>query len=138
MSAKIYEPLHYAISVSDIDAAIVWFEDVLNFKLLSKSEILPMGFKTGIMDNGSGFQVEIFEPRQAKPLPEERLLPDTDNMVIGNKHLAFLVDDLDEVVKGFIEKNIEFAKEPFRIAGLYCTFIYGPDKVLMEFVEKIS
>ncbi len=136
MSAKIYEPLHYAISVSDMDAAIAWFENVLDFRFLSKSEMTPMGFKAGFMDNGSGFQLEIFEPAEPKPLPEERLLPNTDNMVIGNKHLAFRVDDLDEVVKGFREKNVEFAMEPFHAFDLYCTFIYGPDKILMEFIQK--
>jgi hypothetical protein len=38
-----------------------------------------MGFRAGFMDNGAGFELEIFEPSEPKPLPEERLRPNTDN-----------------------------------------------------------
>lgn len=136
MSDRIYNPLHYAISVHDMDEAVHWFEYVLNFKLLSKSEMMPMGFKAGFMDNGNGFELEIFEPENAKPLPEERLLPNTDNLVIGNKHLAFQVDDLDEVYAEFKEKNVEIVMEPFHAFDLYCMFVYGPDKILIEFIQR--
>ncbi len=39
MSKRVYEPLHYAISVNDMDSTIKWFEEMLNFKLISKSEM---------------------------------------------------------------------------------------------------
>lgn len=136
MSDRIYNPLHYAISVHDMDAAIGWFEDILNFKLIFKSEMTPMGFKAAFMDNGNGFELEIFEPENASPLPEERLLPNTDNLVVGNKHLAFRVDDLDTVYAEFKEKNVEMVMEPFHAFGMYCMFVYGPDKILMEFIQR--
>lgn len=133
----IYEPLHLAVSVRDMDAAIAWFEEILNFRLRSKSEMTPMGFKAAFMENGKGFELEIFEPEKPQPLPEERLLPNTDNMVIGNKHLAFKVPDLDAVHAYFKEKNVAFVMEPFHAFGMYCMFIYGPDKILIEFIQEV-
>lgn len=136
MSDRIYRPLHFAITVDDMDEAIAWFEDVLNFKLRMKSEMTPMGFKAGFMDNGEGFEVEIFEPAEVKPLPEERKLPNTDNLTIGNKHLAFKVDDLEKVHQEFVEKGIEIVMPPFDAFGLHCAFIHGPAGILIEFIEK--
>ena len=42
MEKRIFRPLHYAISVSDMDSAIQWFETNLNFRLRMKSEMTPM------------------------------------------------------------------------------------------------
>jgi hypothetical protein len=38
------------------------------------------------------------------------------------------VDDLNEVCAELKEKNVEIVMEQFHAFGLYCAFIYGPDK----------
>ena len=66
-----YKPLHVGISVSNIEDAAAWFEDVLGFTLREKSEFTPMGFRVAFLDNGGGFEVELFENKETKPAPKE-------------------------------------------------------------------
>ena len=137
MSEIRYKPLHVGISVSNLETAIEWFEDVLGFTLREKSPFVPMGFRVAFLDNGDGFEVELFENIETKPVPEERLHPDTDSKTQGTKHIAFQVDDLDKELAYFKTKGIEPVMGPAECFGLYVAFIYGPDNVLIEFIELI-
>jgi len=135
MSDVRYKPLHVGISVSNLEKAIDWFDDILGFKLREKSEFTPMGFRVAFLDNGGGFEVELFENKETKPVPEERLHPDSDSKTQGTKHVAFEVDDLDAELAWFKSKGIEPVMGPAECFGLYVAFIYGPDNVLIEFIE---
>ena len=130
-----YKPLHVGISVSNIEDAAAWFVDVLGFTLREKSEFTPMGFRVAFLDNGGGFEVELFENKDTKPAPEERSHPDSDSKTQGTKHIAFEVDNLDAELAYFKSKGIEPVMGPTHCFGLYVAFIHGPDKVLIEFIE---
>ena len=130
-----YSPLHIGISVSNIEDAVAWFEDVLGFTLRDKSEFTPMGFRVAFLDNGGGFEVELFENKETKPPSEDRFHPDLDSKTQGTKHIAFEVDDLDAELAYFKTKGIEPVMGPVECFGLYVAFIHGPDKVLLEFIE---
>lgn len=136
MSGRIYKPLHCGISVSDLEKGIRWFEEILGFQLLSKSEMTPMGFRAAFLSNGDGFEIELFEYKAPKPLPEGRLLPDDDLQTLGTKHIAFAVDNLDEVIAELKAKKVQVVMEPFMAFGMYCSFIYGPDNVLIEMIQR--
>jgi methylmalonyl-CoA/ethylmalonyl-CoA epimerase len=131
-----YKPLHVGISVSNLDGGIAWFEDVLGFTLREKSEFTPMGFRVAFLDNGAGFEIELFENKETKPVPEERLHPDTDSKTQGTKHIAFEVEDLDKELAWFKSKGIDPVMGPAKCFGLYVAFIYGPDKTLIEFIQR--
>ncbi|MDR1246733.1 MAG: VOC family protein [Clostridiales Family XIII bacterium] len=135
MSNVRYKPLHVGISVSNLENAIAWFEDVLGFTLRDKSDFVPVGFRVAFLDNGAGFEIELFENRETKPAPEERLHPDTDSKTQGTKHIAFEVDDLDKELAYFKSKGIEPVMGPAMCFGLYVAFIHGPDNVLIEFIQ---
>jgi len=123
------------MSVSNLESAIDWFGDVLGFTLREKSELTPMGFRVAFLDNGDGFEVELFENQETQPVPEGSLHPDTDSKTQGTKHIAFEVDDLDAELAYFKTKGIEPVMGPAVCFGLYVAFIYGPDKILIEFIE---
>ncbi len=135
MSMIRYKPLHVGISVRNLETAIMWFEDVLGFTLRDKTDFVPVGFRVAFLDNGGGFEVELFENRETKPVPEERLHPDTDSKTQGTKHIAFEVDDLDAELAYFKTKGIEPVMGPAVCFGLYVAFIYGPDNILIEFIQ---
>ena len=135
MAEARYKPLHVGISISNMEEAIKWFEDVLGFTLREKSDFVPMGFRVAFLDNGDGFEIELFENKETKPSLEERWHPDTDSKTQGTKHLAFEVDDLDKELAWFESKGIKPVMGPKRVFGLYVAFIHGPDKVLLEFIE---
>jgi len=130
-----YKPLHVGISVSNIEDSIAWFEDVLGFTLRDKTDFTPMGFRVAFLDNGGGFEIELFENKETKPPSEERFLPDSDSKTQGTKHIAFEVEDLDAELAYFKTKGIEPVMGPKRVFGLYVAFIHGPDKVLLEFIQ---
>ena len=131
-----YKPLHIGISVSNMEESIAWFEDVMGFKFREKSEVIPeLGFRVAFLDNGGGFEVELFEHQESKAAPEDRLHPDTDARTRGNKHLAFEVDDLDKELAYFETKGIKPVMGPKVCFGLYVAFIHGPDDVLIELIE---
>ena len=136
MSNAKFKPLHFGMSVSNLENAIKWFEDILGFTLRDKvAEFTPMGFKVAFMSNNDGFEVELFENRETKPVPEERLHPDNDSKTQGTKHIAFEVQDLDALLEYFKSKNIEIVLGPTSVFGLYVAYIYGPDKILIEFIQ---
>ena len=130
-----YKPLHVGISVSNLENGIEWFEDVLGFRLREKTGFVPMGFRVAFLENGGGFEVELFENQETKPVPEERLHPDTDSKTQGTKHIAFEVEDLDKELAWFETKGIKPVMGPKKVFGLYVAFIYGPDNILIEFIQ---
>jgi catechol 2,3-dioxygenase-like lactoylglutathione lyase family enzyme len=130
-----YKPLHVGISVSNLEDGIAWFEDILGFTLREKSDFVPVGFRVAFLDNGGGFEVELFENKETKPASEERFHPDTDSKTQGTKHIAFEVDDLEKELAYFKTKGIEPVMGPKVCFGLYVAFIHGPDKVLIELIE---
>ena len=124
------------MSVSNLDEAIKWFEDMLGFTLRQKvSEYTPMGFKVAFMNNGAGFEIELFQHRDSLPVPPERHVPDVDIKTQGTKHIAFQVDDLDALLEYLKSKNVEVVMGPKAVFGLYVAFIHGPDKILIEFIQ---
>ena len=135
MSDVRYKPLHVGISVSNLEDAIEWFKDVLGFTLREKTDFIPLGFRVAFLENGGGFEVELFENKETKPPAEERLHPDTDSKTQGTKHIAFEVEDLDKELAYFATKGIVPVMGPKEAFGLYVAFIHGPDNVLIEFIE---
>jgi len=125
---------HGGVNVPDLEAAIVWYRDVLGFEVERRFEIPPAKAKVAMVKNGA-MRFEIFEKEDAKPLPEERRLPITDLQTHGNKHVAFQVDDIDVMLAHFEKHQVEvpFAvKEDF---GRGC-FIRDCAGNLIEFVEE--
>jgi hypothetical protein len=54
----------------------------------------------------------------------------------GTKHVCFLAPDLDAMVGHFEANDVTVVMGPIKAAGLYLTFVHGPDDVLTEFEEQ--
>ncbi|HEY2684825.1 MAG TPA: VOC family protein [Steroidobacteraceae bacterium] len=85
---------HGAMSVPDIEAAVVWWDRILDFKLLKRFRIAAIPAEVAMLQNGP-LHIELFELAAAKPLPPERREPDTDLLTHGNKHVSFAVHDVE-------------------------------------------
>lgn len=129
------KPLHCGMSVSDLDASIRWFHDILGFEEVSRSELPDVGFRLAFLRNGA-FEVELFQCYEFKPLPEERKMPNDDVKTLGTKHICFAVDNLDKLADHCRANGVDFAMEPFHLLGNYACFIHGPDDILIEFIER--
>ena len=118
----------------DLDTAIAWYGDVLGFELERRFHIEAASAKAAFVRKGP-LRFELFEVAGAAPLPEDRRHPPSDLKTHGNKHIAFVVDDLDAFLAEMEAKSADIAfivREEF---GSGC-FIRDCAGNLIEFVTE--
>jgi methylmalonyl-CoA/ethylmalonyl-CoA epimerase len=109
-------PHHVGISVPDLEAAIVWYQDMLGFSVVKRADMGPLNAKLAFIKNGN-FYIELFEVKGASPLPDARRYPDTDLKTHGTKHLCLVVDNLPEVAAILKEKGVDIAMDGIARGG---------------------
>ena len=128
-------PHHFGMSVSDLDAAIDWFDKVLGFELDRKEDFLaPQGINIAFVKNGD-FSVELFEHKEAEPASPERSVPNQDIRTLGNKHMCFQISDMGAMLERIKVNNVTIAMGPFEAPGSVAAFILGPDGALVEIIQ---
>lgn len=121
---------HIAIICSDYEKSKTFYVDVLGLKIIReiyRSE--RQSYKLDLSLKGK-FVIELF----SFPHPPERT---SRPEAAGLRHLAFEVNNLDEVVATLKTKNI--VAEAIRIdefTGKRFTFIADPDDLPIEFYQK--
>ena len=128
-------PHHFGMSVSDLDAAIDWFDKVLGFELDRKEDFLAAhGIHIAFVKNG-GFSVELFQHDQAHPASPERSVPNEDIRTLGNKHMCFQISDMDAMLERIHANDVTVALGPFEAPGSVAAFVLGPDGALVELIQ---
>jgi catechol 2,3-dioxygenase-like lactoylglutathione lyase family enzyme len=85
-------PHHNGINVKDIDSSIAWYRNILGFELIAR-DLLPGRPRMAFLKSGD-FYIELFEAKNAPPLPESQLQVYSGiDETIGIKQVAFTVDD---------------------------------------------
>jgi methylmalonyl-CoA/ethylmalonyl-CoA epimerase len=129
------QPHHCGMSVSNLDAAIEWFDRVLDFKLDRKEDFLAaQGVHIAFVRNGN-FCIELFEHAQAQPASPERSIPNEDIKTLGNKHMCFQVSDMEAMLDRLKENEVTVVLGPFEAPGSIACFVHGPDKLLIELLQ---
>jgi len=126
---------HVGVSVPELDAAIGWYCKVLGFELQRRFPIEAIPAQVAILRNGP-LHVELFEVPQAAAASPERGIPDRDVHTHGNKHVAFTVENLTELVEELRRRGadivwhrqFEFGANAFirDNSGNLIEFIQGP------------
>ena len=124
---------HGGVSVPDLEAAIAWYGEVLGFELESRFDIEAAKAKAAFVIKGP-LRFEIFEVAGAASLPEDRRHPPADLRTHGNKHLAFVVKDLDVFLTQVRAKGADVAFIVDEAFGRGC-FLRDCAGNLIEFVE---
>ena len=121
---------HIAIICSDYQRSKSFYTEVLGFSIIREVyRAERQSYKLDLALHGE-YILELF----SFPNPPSRL---SRPEAMGLRHLAFEVNNLDEVVNKMIEKQI--IPEPIRIdefTGKRFTFISDPDLLPIEFYEK--
>ena len=126
--------LHAGISVYDMRQSLAWYAENLGFQLLRDDGFVP-GLDARICFMGKdGFELELFEYKAPKPLPEDRLAPNTDLQTVGTKHIAFAVRGMDALKAALVKKGVEIAHET-EMNGDHVMFIRDCNGVLIELIE---
>ena len=135
MAISIVNTNHFAVSVSDFDRSIEWYERVLGFKLLCRNIIEPISTPVAHLDSpDSGFMLEIFCPPDSLPVPEDRKMPNTDMRTQGNKHFSLTIEDHEQTLLELEELEVPVVFTSLAW-GTYCIFIHDPDGNLIELFE---
>lgn len=131
-------PHHFGMSVSDLDAAIDWFDNVLGFELDRKEDFLAKhGVHIAFVKKGD-FSIELFQHDQAQPASPERSVPNEDIRTLGNKHMCFQTPDLDAVLTRLAAYHGTIVMGPFDAPGSRAAFILGPDGALVEVLQPTA
>ena len=122
---------HVAINARDITRSKAFYSDLLG---LTPGEIVDMGdlilHYLRLPDNSA---IELFEHKDRSIYDE---LETKESFV---KHIAFYVDNIDELNQKLIQNNIVFKMdlcvlEPLKVKALLC---FDPDGVIVELAQGI-
>jgi catechol 2,3-dioxygenase-like lactoylglutathione lyase family enzyme len=146
------EIFHFSFTVSDIEASIIWYRDVLGLEFVHRQRQENeytrqlVGMPDAIMEVAQ-FKVPGIGPRLSthvielvqyvQPIGEQHHHRLND---VGTPHIAFLVTDIQSLYDRLLAAGVRFRTPPIRIAagvnqgGLVCYF-HDPDGFLLEMQE---
>ncbi len=132
-----FKPLHVGISVRNIEEAIEWYKNVLDFELLWCRDFEELKSKIAFVKRGN-FEIELFEHHESIQPPKERLMPKSDIQTQGTKHVAFGVENIVSLFNDFKNKGVDIVFGPIESPpkDAIFGFIRDPSGVLIEFIEK--
>jgi len=137
---------HTGFTVANIERSLVFWHDVLGFKLSHRayhtgdlaSEVTGVaGAEISIaVLKGYGHKIELLEYHA--PLDRERA--DLRPCDVGSVHVALLVDNLDAVLSAIAESGWKAAGKPQTLksgpnAGKRVVYIRDPDGTTIEFMQ---
>jgi lactoylglutathione lyase len=120
---------HTAIIVSDMDHTIQYYSDMFGFKvrLRGSSKTREMAFLY----------------LEEQPIMEIELIRDIDPLDEYNKsgivnHLAFAVEDINQVISYYEKKGIKFLSDQPKstLEGGLMILFYGPNGELLQLIER--
>ncbi len=124
---------HGGVSVPDLEAAVDWYGRVLGFSVERRFPIPNIPAQVAMIINGD-LRMELFESPGAAPLPEDRRTPDLDIRTHGNKHVSFVVGNVDTFAAELERRgaDIVWVKRFAHGASIFIRDLAGN---LIEFVE---
>ncbi len=124
---------HTAIEVRDLDGAIDWYRDYLNFRFERRIELVDAGIEIAYMVSDA-LRIELL--RRA----EEGDTSEATNRFRSSMHICFAVDDVDAAAGELRRRGVEFAQEPKLIApaGVKNLWIRAFEGHLIEFLEVLG
>ncbi|HTW99718.1 MAG TPA: VOC family protein [Acidimicrobiales bacterium] len=138
---RVARGLHTGLQVSDMDAALAVFVDLLGMTkvrdvhsdgwLADLRRGVPGAKVRIVYVEGYGVTVELleFEPAPDRPISHQHSA--------GAPHLAFSVEDLAGLHRRLADHGVEFLTPPREgpFGGNQVAFAVGPDGVLLELIE---
>ena len=141
MEQVFLKPLHISISVGNLEESIKWYQKHLGFKLIFQMYLSNHHAHLAFLKHGD-FELEMFQHDESRPVPVERLDPHEDQIIQGTKHIAFLVDDVEELSKRLEAEGVEIV---VRLKVMECKeanvkekicFIHDLNNICIEFIQR--
>lgn len=124
---------HTALSVANIKKSQEFYEEVFGLSFKTQGERPELGVKFLMMeDKNTGTVIELFEHEKPVPLKEDLM----DFQRVGVKHIAFVVDDIENVIGRAARYGSQIiwpSKKGITVKKI--AFIADPDGIPIELVE---
>lgn len=141
---------HTAISVGDMDRSLVFYRDLLGFKVLRQVEapgderldrivgLKGSRMKIAMLQVGDSAEIieliQYISPR-GKPLPE-----DTRQCDLGVSHVCFKVSGIDSLYSKLVSQGVKFncpvqTMNPTEAGVARVTYFHDPDGITLELLE---
>lgn len=123
---------HAGIYVSDLEASVRFYRDLLGFDVVTTFK-MPGDWPITYLRSGGG-QVELL----ARPNVRRPDAPADPGMNAGIRHIGFKTDDLEAVAARLRSAGVTFKSEP-RAAGSgigRLMFVYDPDFNEVEIIQR--
>jgi catechol 2,3-dioxygenase-like lactoylglutathione lyase family enzyme len=141
---------HFSFSVSDIDAALHFFHELLGLDATPVAEVenpevqqivgMPGAhLRVSIVRVPGGSRIELIE--YARPKGSQ---VDSRTCNPGAAHIAFTVDDIEKTCQELLAKGVRLVNPPVWAPGNDGTgtwgvcYVKGPDDITVELIEKGS
>lgn len=123
---------HIAVNSGDYSKSIVFYRDILGFKEESKVEWEEFSITNLRMPDGG--LLELFDYGMRTDRAQQ------DNSVVGYRHFAFLVDDVDEVEAHLVANNvpIKMSADTMPDLGIRGMLCLDPDGTEVEFYHLLE
>jgi len=123
---------HTALSVNSFEESQKFYETVFGFHVRAKGERPELGSKFIVLDDTSGAVIELFEHKLPKKLNDDLM----DFQQVGLKHIAFIVDNIDEIMSKALKNGAKVIwpiKKGITVKRI--AFIADPNGIPIELVE---
>jgi glyoxylase I family protein len=140
---------HVAIVVADLEAMIAFYTSVFGLRVMRRYETAAEDFRRGVglprarakaahlQVPNSPVQIEMFQYEDSPEAHPYRSRAD----VPGYRHIAFVVEDLDEACARLREQGLEFFSDPITLrepessAGVRFVYFTDPEGNILELNE---
>ena len=134
---------HTGFVVSDRDAAVAFYRDIVGLRVISEYERQGPGvdqvvgydgteLKSAVLDIGNGHILELIQ--YIKPEPHPR--PSSERNVMGAAHLALEVDDIHETFDQLVNGGAQALNPPAELApGRIGCYLQDPDGNWLELLQ---
>jgi len=123
---------HTALSVKSIAVSQEFYEAVFDLKLKSQGERKELSVRFVNLEDEGGNVIELFEHNNPLPLSENLM----DFQKIGIKHIAFIVDNIEDTLDKAVENGATIIWPPKEgITVKRFAFIGDLDGIPVELVE---
>ena len=127
---------HHGLAVADLEAMRRWYEEKLDFTVEKHFTLEDARVEIIKLISEGGVRVELLKSLRTETparVAGELVSP-------GEKHLCFLVDDVEEVVRALRRREVQIVQEPKVISesNEKNCWIVDPEGNMIEFIEELE
>ena len=126
---------HIALSVSNLDRSISFYEKNFGLRCVQRFQIGASGPEVGMLKKDD-VNLELFQFDESVPLPSYRKDLNSDLKTLGVKHFAFEVADIEKTYEQLKNSNVKLVTDIRTLDnGLRYFFIKDHDGIFIELIE---